>query len=79
MNSDLAIESFGALAVTLMVVFYALEQRGRMYIALFALACLLSAIYALLLGSYPFVIAETIWAVIAFRRFQAVSRSGDML
>lgn len=68
------IQLFGVFSVTLMVVCYALEKHGSIYVALFALACLLSAIYALLVNSYPFVFAETIWAVVAFRRYLALMK-----
>ena len=70
--NDLSVQSFGLFAVTLMVTCYALEERGPTYVVLFALGCLLSAIYALLLGSYPFVIAETVWAGVAMRRFRSL-------
>jgi len=40
-----------------MVLCYAFEKRGAVYVALFALACLLSAIYALLQGAYPFYVS----------------------
>ena len=70
--SDLAIQWFGVFAVTLMVACYALEKRGPSYVAMFAFACLLSATYALMLGSYPFVFAETVWAFIASRRYLAL-------
>ena len=70
--NDIAIQWFGVFAVTLMVTCYALEKRGPTYVVLFALACLLSAIYALMLGSYPFVFAESVWAVVAFRRYRSL-------
>lgn len=70
--NDLAIQWFGVFAVTFMVICYACESRGRVYVALFALACLLSAIYAWMLSSYPFVFAETVWAIIAFRRYRSL-------
>ena len=70
--NELAIQWFGVFAVTLMVACYALETRGPAYVGWFAFACLLSAIYALMLGSYPFVFAETAWAVIALRRYRSL-------
>lgn len=71
--NDQAIQWFGVLSVTLMVTCYALEQRGPIYVGIFALACLLSAIYALMAGSYPFVFAETVWAVVALRRYRSLT------
>ena len=61
---------FGVVAVTFMVTMYALERRGRNYIAFFALGCVLSALYAVLAGAWPFGIAEAIWAGIAWRRYR---------
>ena len=54
-----------------MVISYALEQRGRVYVAIFAAGCAMAAIYALLLGSYPFLIAESIWCMVALQRWSA--------
>lgn len=64
------IELFGTAAITIMVTSYALEQRSPAYIGIFSVGCALAALYALLLGSYPFLVAESIWAVIAFRRWR---------
>ena len=63
---------FGLVVVTFMVTMYALERRGRIYIALFAVGCLLSGLYGVLAGAWPFGLAELIWAVIAWRRFRRV-------
>jgi len=67
-------EVLGIVAITIMVGSYALEARGRIFIASFALGCVLAATYALLIQSYPFLIAEALWAVIAARRWW---RAGD--
>ena len=63
------IEWLGIAAVTIMVVSYGLESRGRVYVCIFAIGCLLAAFYAYLIQSYPFLIAETIWSFIAFKRW----------
>ncbi len=63
------IETLGIVAVFIMVSAYALEDRGNVFVLIFALGCALAAIYALIIGSVPFVIAEGIWAAIAFRRW----------
>lgn len=70
-----ALSAFGLLAVTLMVVFYALEDRSRWYILAFAGACVLGSIYGFLQGAWPFGVVEAIWAVIAFWRWHH-KRSG---
>jgi hypothetical protein len=64
-----AIELLGLVAISIMVVSYALEQRGRIYIAIFALGCAMAALYAFYIHSYPFLIAEGLWSIIAIRRW----------
>ena len=60
---------YGVLAVTFMMGMYALERRGRIFIALFAVGCVLSSVYGFLSGAWPFGVVELIWAGIAYRRF----------
>ncbi len=64
-----ALTAFGLLAVTLMVVCYALEARSRWYVLGFAGACVLGSIYGFLQGAWPFGVVEAIWAAIALRRW----------
>jgi len=64
-----ALTVFGLFAVTGMLVFYALEERNRLYILGFAGACALGSIYGFLQGAWPFGIVEAIWAVVAVRRW----------
>ena len=71
MAYDTTVELLGIVAVIIMVASYALEKRAPVYIAVFAFGCALAATYAYLLGSIPFLIAEGIWALIAFRRWRA--------
>jgi hypothetical protein len=61
---------YGVCAVTFMIVMYALERRSHLFIALFALGCVLSSVYGFLAGAWPFGIAEIIWSFVAIRRFQ---------
>ena len=63
------IELFGFIAVTVMVVAYALEGRGSGYVLLFALSCLAAAGYAAVIRSWPFAVVETVWSLVAFRRW----------
>jgi hypothetical protein len=60
---------FGLLAVTAMLLFYALEDRSRWYIMAFAGACALASLYAFLQGAWPFGVIEAIWAGVAVRRW----------
>jgi hypothetical protein len=57
-------------AVTFMIVMYALERRSRVFVAAFALGCLLSSVYGFLAGAWPFGVAEIIWSGVAMRRYR---------
>lgn len=61
-------QTFGILAITLMVYSYALENCHPVFLLLFAYDFTLLSFYALLIGSYPFFFAESLWTTIAFRR-----------
>jgi len=61
---------FGLVAVTLMLVFYAFEQRSRWCILGFAIACALGSTYGFLQGAWPFGAVEGVWALVALRRWQ---------
>jgi hypothetical protein len=71
-----ALTLFGLIAVTAMLVCYALEEWDRRYIVGFAFACLLGSIYGFLQGAWPFGIVEAIWAVVAVRRWRRKGHSG---
>ena len=60
---------FGLVAVTAMLVCYAMERRSSWWILGFAIACLLGSIYGFLQGAWPFGIVEAIWSVVAARRW----------
>jgi hypothetical protein len=60
---------FGLIAVIAMLVFYALEERGRVYILAFAGACVLGSFYGFLQRAWPFGMVEVVWAVVATRRW----------
>jgi hypothetical protein len=60
-----------------MVVTYALERRSPVYVLLFAIACAAAALYAVLICSWPFAGVETIWCVVALRRWHE-RRSGKV-
>jgi hypothetical protein len=67
---------FGLTAVSLMLVFYALEDRGAWAILGFAFACALGSTYGFLQGAWPSGAVEAIWTLVALRRF-ALSRRGS--
>ena len=60
---------YGACAVTLMLIAYALESRSVWWVLVFAFACGASSLYGWLAGTWPFGIIEGIWALIAVRRW----------
>ena len=64
---------FGATAVTFMMVMYALERRGPIFVLGFAFGCVASSIYGWLSGAWPFGVVELIWAGIAVRRYRAAA------
>jgi hypothetical protein len=61
---------FGLIAVTLMLVTYALEKRSHWFIAAFAGACALASAYGFLQGAWPFGVVEAVWAVVALNRWR---------
>ena len=60
---------FGAIAVTAMLIFYALESRSAIFVLAFALACAASSLYGFLQGAWPFGVVEAIWCCVAVRRW----------
>jgi hypothetical protein len=56
--------AFGFVAVTLMLIFYALEDRSPWFILAFSGACALGSIYGFLQGAWPFGVVEAIWACV---------------
>src|SRR5687768_12046680 len=62
--------AFGALAVTAMMVFYALEERSPAFTLAFAAASLTASAYGFLQGAWPFGVVELVWAGVALRRWR---------
>ena len=60
---------FGASAVMVMLLAYALEHRSAWWVLVFTLACAASSVYGWLAGTWPFGVVEGVWAVVAFRRW----------
>lgn len=70
--SGFVITTFGAIAVTFMMIMYALERRHSGFVLAFAVGCLLSSAYGFLSGAWPFGVVEVVWAVVAVRRYVGV-------
>jgi hypothetical protein len=66
----MAVTIYGVCAVTFMMVMYALEARGRVFVLGFALGCVLSSVYGFLSGAWPFGVVELIWAGVAVARLR---------
>jgi len=60
---------FGVLAVSAMLLFYALEPAGTRFVLAFAGACLAAAAYGFLVGAWPFGVIEVVWSGVALRRW----------
>ena len=65
---------FGLFSVTAMVVCYALERRGPVFVLGFAISCVLGSVYGFLQGAWPFGVVEAVWAAVAVHRWR--SRTG---
>jgi hypothetical protein len=64
-----ALTSLGLVAVTMMLVTYALEKKSNWFVLAFAVSCVLGSVYGFLQGAWPFGIVEAIWSLVAFRRW----------
>jgi hypothetical protein len=60
---------FGLVAVTLMLVSYALEKRSHWFILAFSGSCVLASAYGFLQGAWPFGLVEAVWSGVALRRW----------
>ncbi|TAK24219.1 MAG: hypothetical protein EPO26_06945 [Chloroflexota bacterium] len=61
--------AFGAVAVSAMLFFYAIEGRSPWFVLAFAGACLASSAYGFLQGAWPFGLVEMVWSGVALRRW----------
>lgn len=64
------LDIIGLTCVTITLLAYALEERGPVWVLIFAGGSFSSGIYALLQGAWPFAIAEAAWTVIALQRWR---------
>jgi hypothetical protein len=62
---------FGAVAVTAMMMSYALEQQSTRWVLVFAIACAAGSAYGWLAGTWPFGVVEAVWSLVAVRRWHA--------
>jgi hypothetical protein len=65
-----SLSAFGLMAVTAMLIFYALEDHSPWFVLAFAAACLSGSVYGFLQGAWPFGLVEAAWALIAVHRWR---------
>ena len=65
---------FGVIAVSAMMVLYALENRSPWCVLGFAGACVLASVYGFLQGAWPFGVVEAVWALVALQRWRTKLR-----
>ncbi|MCH7733662.1 MAG: hypothetical protein IH868_04790 [Chloroflexi bacterium] len=68
----------GSIAVSIMMLSYALESRSKWYVLIFAGASAATSVYSGFAGVYPITVIEAIWSVIAFRRFTTRHRAEQL-
>ena len=73
-NPMTCLDSFGLLAVSLMLLFYAPEKRHALYVLAFAGACALGSLYGFLQVAWPFGVIEAIWALVTVSRWRNLTR-----
>jgi hypothetical protein len=73
----MAVTIYGVCALSFMMIMYALERRGSVFILGFALGCALSSVYGFLSGAWPFGVVELIWSGVALRRYLDARGSGS--
>jgi hypothetical protein len=69
--------AYGVVALTFMMVMYAMEPRGHGFVLAFAAGCALSSVYGFLSGAWLFGVVEAIWCGIALSRYVAGRPSPD--
>ena len=74
-----ALTLFGLVAVTAMLIFYALEDRSPWFILVFAGACVLASAYGFLQGAWPFGIVEFIGRVLQYAVGEIGPRDGGLV
>ncbi len=67
--------AFGLTAVSLMLVFYALEPRSTWFVLAFAASCAMGSVYGFVQGAWPFGLVEGIWSIVALRRWWLLRRA----
>jgi hypothetical protein len=67
--------AFGLFAVTAMLICYGLEKRSHWFILAFAVSCAMGSVYGFLQGAWPFGLVESVWVLVAMKRWRAERNS----
>ena len=67
--------AFGSVAVSIMFASYWLEPRSRWFVLVFVAGSGATAAYSGLAAVYPIMVIESLWAIVALRRFITRSRT----
>jgi len=67
----MAVTIFGVVAVSTMMIAYALEERFHSFVLAFAVASLMASIYAVLIEAWPFVFIEALWSAVAIKKWNS--------
>jgi hypothetical protein len=70
-----ALTIFGLVAVSVMLICYALEDRSHWFVLAFAGSCALGSTYGFMQGAWPFGLVEGVWSLVALRRWKSRSAS----
>ncbi len=64
-----ALNVYGSIVLTVMMIFYLIEDRSPNYTLLFGVMCIGTSAYGFLAGTWPFGVIEVAWAGIAVRKY----------
>ena len=64
------LNAYGLVAVSAMLVAYAMEARAPIYTLAFAAACGLGSSSGFMQGAWPFGLVEAVWALVALRKWR---------
>ena len=74
-----ALTLYGLVSVSLMLVFYALEDRSPWFVLAFAGSCAMSSAYGFMQGAWPFGGVEAIWTFVALNRWRKLVTETEKL
>ncbi len=70
-----ALTLYGFISVSLMLLFYALEDKSPWFVLAFAGSCAMSSAYGFLQGAWPFGLVEGVWTFVAAKRWHGLRRA----